>query len=156
MNLADALAHHVRARPDRPAIVQGAQTILYRDLDGLVRRGAAHLAALGLREGDVVGIALRDSIAHLLALYRVARLGAVALPLDWRWTAAETGAVAAHFRARNVLVEPDAPALPGIACVPVDAAFEDAVARAPADGDFPSRADAPLLLSLSSGTTGRP
>jgi len=23
MNLADALAHHVRARPDRPAIVQG-------------------------------------------------------------------------------------------------------------------------------------
>ena len=156
MNLADALAHHVLARPDRPAIVQGARTILYRDLDDRVRRGAAHLAAIGLREGDVVGIALRDSIAHLLALYMVARLGAVALPLDWRWTAAETGAVATHFRARKVLVEPDASALPGLACVPVDAAFEEAAARAPADRDFPSRADAPLLLSLSSGTTGRP
>jgi acyl-CoA synthetase (AMP-forming)/AMP-acid ligase II len=30
------------------------------------------------------------------------------------------------------------------------------VARARADMDFPSRGDAPLLLSLSSGTTGRP
>ena len=53
MNLADALAHHVRARPDRPAIVQGERVVLYRDLDGIVRRGAAHLAALGIGEGDV-------------------------------------------------------------------------------------------------------
>ncbi|MFZ9635206.1 MAG: hypothetical protein ACO3EK_15405, partial [Alphaproteobacteria bacterium] len=40
MNLADALAHHVRARTDRPAIVQGDRVVLYRDLDGSVRRGA--------------------------------------------------------------------------------------------------------------------
>ena len=61
MNLADALAHHVRARPDRAAIIQGERVVAYRDLDGIVRRGAAHLAALGIGEGDVVGIALRDS-----------------------------------------------------------------------------------------------
>ncbi|MFM8992267.1 MAG: AMP-binding protein, partial [Alphaproteobacteria bacterium] len=84
MNLADALAHHVRARPDRPAIVQGDRVVLYRDLDGIVRRGAAHLDALGIGEGDVVGIALRDSIDHLLALYMAARRGAGALPLDGR------------------------------------------------------------------------
>ncbi|MFZ9415481.1 MAG: AMP-binding protein, partial [Alphaproteobacteria bacterium] len=123
MNLADALAHHVRARPDRPAIVQGDRVVLYRDLDGIVRRGAAHLDALGIGEGDVVGIALRDSIDHLLALYMAARRGAVALPLDWRWTEPEQRAVAERFGARLVLVEPGAAPLGALRCVPVDDAF---------------------------------
>ncbi len=156
MNLADALGHHVRARPDRPAIIHGDRVVLYRDLDGIVRRGAAHLAALGIGEGDVVGIALKDSIEHLLALYMIARRGAVALPLDWRWTEPEKQAVAVRFHAALVLIEPEAPAMPGLRCVTVDAEFQAAVARAPTDRVFPSRADAALLLSLSSGTTGRP
>jgi len=156
MNLADALAHHVRARPDRPAIIQGDRVVLYRDLDGIVRRGAAHLLHLGIGEGDVVGIALRDSIDHLLALYMAARLGAVALPLDWRWTDLEKRAVAERFHAKLVLIEPDAVALPGIECIPVDVRFHAAVAASPVDLVFPSKLDAPLLLSLSSGTTGRP
>lgn len=159
MNLADPLAHHARARPDRPAIRQGDRVVAYRDLDGLVRRWAAHLSACGLVQGDVAGIALRDGVEHLLALYAAARMGAVALPMDWRWTAEEQRAVATHFGARLVLAEPGAPVLPGLACLPVDAAFLDAVAAAPADRAFPEGpacAEMPLLLSLSSGTTGRP
>ncbi|HYF06644.1 MAG TPA: AMP-binding protein, partial [Acetobacteraceae bacterium] len=80
MNLADALAHHVMARPDRPALIEGDRVLLYRDLDGTVRRWAAHLGALGIRQGDVLGIALSDRIEHVLALYAAARLGAIALP----------------------------------------------------------------------------
>jgi acyl-CoA synthetase (AMP-forming)/AMP-acid ligase II len=159
MNLADALAHHVRARPDRPAIVAGARVVLYRDLDGLVRRWAAHLAALGLRQGEVVGIALKDTIEHLVALYAAARMGAVSLPMDWRWTEAEKEAVATHFGAALVLAEPGTPALPGLRCLAVDDAFLASVEGAPADLPFPSGPDCaemPLLLSLSSGTTGRP
>ncbi|MFZ9486259.1 MAG: class I adenylate-forming enzyme family protein [Alphaproteobacteria bacterium] len=156
MNLADALAHHVRARPDRPAIVQGDRVVLYRDLDGIVRRGAAHLDALGIGEGDVVGIALRDSIDHLLALYMAARRGAVALPLDWRWTEPEQRAGAERSGARRARGEPGAAPRGALRCVPVDDAFHAEGARARADMDFPSRGDAPLLLSLSSGTTGRP
>ena len=75
MNLADALAHHVRARPDRPALISGARTIHYRELDGLVRRWAAHLHALGLAQGQILGIALKDTPEHVLALYAAARLG---------------------------------------------------------------------------------
>lgn len=159
MNLADALAHHVRARPDRPAIIAGDRVVLYRELDGMVRRWAAHLRACGARQGEVLGIALRDSIEHLVALYASARLGAVSLPMDWRWTDAEKSAVATHFGARLVLTESDAPALPGLRCLTVDDAFLAAVAAAPADEAFPEGPDCaemPLLLSLSSGTTGRP
>jgi acyl-CoA synthetase (AMP-forming)/AMP-acid ligase II len=159
MNLADALAHHVRARPDQAAIIAGERTILYRDLDAMVRRWAAHLRALGLRQGDVVGIALRDSPDHLLALYASARLGTVSLPMDCRWTVPEQVAIATHFGAKMVLAEPDAAPLPGIACTPVDEAFLAACDAAPADAPFPAGADCaamPLVMSLSSGTTGRP
>ena len=159
MNLADALVHHVRARPDQPAVIAGERVLLYRDLDGLVRRWAAHLTALGLRQGDVLGIALRDSVEHLMALWAAARMGAVALPMDWRWTPAEQQAVATRFRARLVLAEPEAPPLEGLRGVAMDAAFAAAVEAAPADLPFPSGEACgalPLLMSLSSGTTGRP
>ncbi|SFK50474.1 class I adenylate-forming enzyme family protein [Falsiroseomonas stagni] len=159
MNIADALAHHVTARPDQAALVAGDRVVLYRDLDGLVRRWAAHLTALGLQQGEVVGIALRDSMEHMLALWGAARMGAVALPLDWRWTTGEQQAVALRFRARLVLVEPGAAPLEGLRCVPVDEGFAAAVESAPADLPFPTGRDCggmPLLMSLSSGTTGRP
>jgi len=159
MNLADALTHHARARPDRAAIIDGARVLLYADLDAAVRGWASHLHACGARRGEVLGIALADRIEHLLALYAAARLGAVALPMDVRWTAAERDAVATHFGARLVLAEPGAVPLPGIPVLTVDADFVAAAARAPAGMDFPSGEAClglPLLLSLSSGTTGRP
>ncbi len=156
MNLADALAHHVRARPDRPAVIAGDRVVPYRELDGLVRRWAARLRAEGVAPGDQLGIALRDSIEHLLALYAAARLGAVALPMDWRWTEAEKAAVAGRFRAALALIEPDAAPIAGLRCLPADAGFGDGM---PADLAFPEGPDCggmPLLVSLSSGTTGRP
>ncbi len=159
MNLADALAHHVTARPDRPALIAGDRVVLYRDLDGMVRRWAAHLHALGMRQGDVLGIALGDNIEHVLALYAAARMGAIALPMDWRWMPGESAAVARHFRASAVLVEADAAPFDGPRTIVVDAGFVAATDRAPTDQVFPSgdaARDLPLLMSLSSGTTGRP
>ena len=159
MNLADALAHHVTARPDRAALIAGERVVLYRDLDGMVRRWAAHLHACGIRQGDVLGIALGDTIEHVLALYAAARMGAIALPMDWRWMPGESAAVAGHFRASAVLVEADAAPFDGPRAVVVDSAFVAATDHAPADREFPSgdaAREMPLLMSLSSGTTGRP
>jgi acyl-CoA synthetase (AMP-forming)/AMP-acid ligase II len=159
MNLADALTHHVLARPRQPAIIQGERVIRYAELDGLVRRWAAQLAALGLAQGEVLGVALKDHADHLLALYAAARLGLIALPMDVRWTAAEQHAVATRFQARRVLVEAGAPPLPGVDCTALDADFHAAVATAPEGMAFPNGVacgEMPLLVSLSSGTTGRP
>lgn len=159
MNLADSLAHHVGARPDQPALIHGDRTIFYRDLDSIVRRWAAHLSSLGLKRGDVLGIALKDTADHVLALYASARLGTITLPIDVRWTAAEMQSVASRFRAKRVLIEGDASPIGALDCVPVDEAFLASVGSAPADMDFPSGAECgemPLLVSLSSGTTGRP
>ena len=155
MNITETFAHHARAVPDRPAIVHGDQVVLYRDLDPLVRRVAAHLHALGLAQGDVAGVALKDSVEHLVILAALARAGIVILPLDWRWTPVEQERVVAHFGAKRVLVEPGRPLPDGVPCTVIDANWIESAQAQSADQPFPE-GDIPLLMSLSSGTTGRP
>lgn len=155
MNITETFAHYARAVPDRPALVHGERVILFRELDPLVSRAAAHFYCLGLVPGDVVGVALKDSIEHLVVLCALARAGIVILPLDWRWTPEEQSRVVAHFGAAVVLLEPGKPALPSATCVPVEADFLSLVGRHGTDKSFPE-GDLPLLMSLSSGTTGRP
>ena len=81
-NIADQLTLHGKQRPTQLAIVHGERTLDYRALDFEVNRRAARLQDLGVTPGAVVGIALQDSIEHLLMLYGVARVGGVILPLD--------------------------------------------------------------------------
>lgn len=155
MNITETFAHHARAVPDRPALVHGERILLYRDLDPLVGRSAAHLRSLGLAPGDVVGVALKDSIDHLVILSALARAGIVILPLDWRWTPEEQERVMGHFGASKALVEPGRPAPANAECIVVDGEWGERVARARPVLDYP-KGDPPLLMSLSSGTTGRP
>ena len=138
MNITAPLAHHARAFADKPAIVHGERVLLYRDLDPLVSGVAAQLYAAGYKPGDVLGVALKDSIEHIVVLCAMARAGIVILPLDWRWKPEEQERVVKHFGAKDVLREP----------------FVVAAHQGPFPG-FPQD-DIPLVMSLSSGTTGRP
>jgi acyl-CoA synthetase (AMP-forming)/AMP-acid ligase II len=155
MNLAEALAHHKGSRPSHPALIAGDRQILYRDLYPLVTRTAAHLGACGIAPGDLVGLTLKDTLEHVVLFYALARLGVVNLPMDWRWTLEERAGVAGRFGARCVLVEPGAE-ITGVRCIAIDDSWHQAVARATEDGAYPGGGDLPLLVSLSSGTTGRP
>jgi acyl-coenzyme A synthetase/AMP-(fatty) acid ligase len=92
---------------------------------------------------------------HVIALLAVAWLGAVILPMDVRWTAEEKRRLATHFGARLVLL-PESEALTGIDVAIVDAHWRAVVAANPGNGAFVRRRDQPLLISLSSGTTGMP
>ena len=139
LNITAPFAHHARALAGKPAIVHGERVLAYRELDPLVRRTAAHLYSLGLEEGDVAGVALKDNIEHIVLLCAMARAGIVIVPIDWRWTAEEQARVAQHFGARRVFKDESLDEIPekGVEC------------------KFPD-GDIPLLMSLSSGTTGRP
>ena len=153
-NIADMLALHGRQRPRQIAIVQGELTIDYQTLDALIDQRAAHLQALGVQPGDVVGVALRDSAEHLMMLYAVARAGGVILPLDCRWKPFEKQRVTQHFQPRCVVVEAGE-AFEGAHCVATDDTWVQQVAAAQRPSEWPD-GQRGLLLSLSSGTTGRP
>ncbi len=156
MNLADIIANHARRRPDHPAIIEDGRTIDYAEFDGLMRGWAAHLRAQGVGPGDIVGVNLKDSADHVIALYAIARLGAVIMPMDWRWSREEKERLAGFFDARLVLCEPgDEAAGPWTKAI-IDPAWRDAVENADGDAGFPEGGNPPLVLSLSSGTTGTP
>lgn len=93
-------AHH----PDRLAIVFPDHTISYRELAEAADRGSAHLAALGVRQGDVVGILSDGNLETVVALLAVARLGAISLPVNSRFRAAELRHVIDNGDVRVLLV----------------------------------------------------
>ena len=156
MNLAALLDIHARTRPTHPAVICGDATVSYAAFARQVRGLADVLDEEGVRRGDLLGIGLRDRPLHLVALFAAMRLGAVIVPVDWRWTAAETGALAAHFGLSHLLVEPDAPVIDGPRRIAADPELEARATRAPGTAPLVDAPGLPMLLSLSSGTTGRP
>ena len=156
MNLADLIRHHARRRPEHPAVVARDRTWSYADLDAAIDTAALRLLDRGVKQGDIVGIALGDTPEHLAFLWGIARAGAVILPMDKRWTEGEKQRVAQHFGARLTLIDATDPAIAGVECEAVEVPLKiDPAARARLP-DSPTDPDLGFVLSLSSGTTGRP
>lgn len=149
------LDHQARRKPAHPAIIEDGNVLTHAELARKVRLLAAHLLRQGLKPGDVVAVALRDSADHIAANWAVARMGGIILPVDHRWAAAEKRNVIEGFGAVAALIEPGEADIDGIV---VDEAFGAAAEAAGETGvpDFPEDEDAPVVLSLSSGTTGLP
>jgi hypothetical protein len=81
----------------RPALIEGEQTITYGELADRVLRTAGHLAKLGVVRGDYVGLCLRDDSQQVVPLLAVARLGAIAVQIDWRSRPTESARKEATF-----------------------------------------------------------
>jgi O-succinylbenzoic acid--CoA ligase len=82
--LDDWLSLRARTHPDRPAIVAGGRTVVYRELHDGAERTARRLAALGVSEGDRVASALPPGIEFAELMHALPRLGAVLVPLNTR------------------------------------------------------------------------
>jgi amino acid adenylation domain-containing protein len=67
---------------DQPAVIDGARSITYRDLDRDSGRLAHALIAHGLRPGDRLGLFLEKSIEAVVAIYATLKAGATYVPLD--------------------------------------------------------------------------
>ena len=159
MNLADALENNAHRRSDHPAVIDGDRVLSHGAVFDLVVRWASALADLGVSAGDIVGVNLRDRAEHLVALYAVARMGAAILPMDWRWTEQEKTRVASFFGAQIVLSEAGDPfnQVEGSwRNVVVNADWDETIGAADPSCRFSESDDPPLLLALSSGTTGTP
>jgi len=153
------LANNAARRADHPAVIAGDRIITHAGFHDLALRWAGHLEDLGVKPGDIVGVNLRDTAEHLIALFAIARLGAIILPIDCRWTRGEKERIADFFEARLVLCEADDPAGDddrGWIRAMVDDAFHGVVAATDGDRPFAQGGNPPLALSLSSGTTGTP
>ena len=147
-----------RMSPARTALVQGGRTMTYGDLDRRATRLAHGLRSRGVVRGDRVAFLGLNSIELVEALFAVAKLGAVFLPLNTRLAPPETSYVLEDAAPRLLLWEAgfepvvEALDLRGVRGAHVaDLESDDATPI-----DEPVTHDELLMVQYTSGTSGRP
>lgn len=79
----------VQRRPEALALEEGARRLSYAELDREVGRVAAGLAALGTARAERVALLLENRLEFVVTLLAIWRLGAIAVPIGTRQSAAE-------------------------------------------------------------------
>jgi acyl-CoA synthetase (AMP-forming)/AMP-acid ligase II len=145
---------------DRPALLAGDASLSYRDLDRRSNGIARHFAALGVGQGQRVGVMLTNRPEFVTAVFALSKLGAAPVMINSSWKAREVRHALDITHARGVIGDGAAVGL----------------LREHADGRLVVDVDDPLLRSVddfsplppvgsagdesvlvfSSGTTGLP
>ncbi|MCL9796491.1 amino acid adenylation domain-containing protein, partial [Frankia sp. AgKG'84/4] len=178
--IADMLATRAAAERDTVALVLGARTLTYAELDAQVNRLARLLLARGAGPETVVALGLGRTLDMVVALFAVLRTGAAYLPLELDHPPARLLGMVADARAALLLTTAstrrylsDQPDQPAAARPPVtwleldDAALAAELAATPATAlsdvelglfarDRAGRLDHPAYVIYTSGSTGRP
>jgi long-chain acyl-CoA synthetase len=162
--------------PENVAVVFRDVSLTYRELDALTDRFARALRRLGVGRGDHVCLFTTNCPEFVVAFYALARLGAVASPMNPSYREREVAYQLADAEATAVIVHEDllplveavrdrTPALRHVVVVgpgagPLGGAhrFADLVEGVPAEPlpPLPLGDDDLLALPYSSGTTGLP
>ncbi|CDM88840.1 non-ribosomal peptide synthetase [Xenorhabdus bovienii] len=91
----------------RTALVEGDSVISYQQLEQAVRKLAQYLTEQGVREKDLVGIALPRSGEQIIALLAVQWLGAAYVPLSSQWPRYRREQVIGQAEIRYVISHPE-------------------------------------------------
>lgn len=111
LTVADSLAVRASEDPDRPFVVQSGRSFSYGQVDGRARGLAAAWSDLGVEAGDRIALNLPSWPEFVVAMFAAARLGAVIVPLNPRYTNTELQYMLRHSEATVVVT---AEALQGV------------------------------------------
>ncbi|TCS93620.1 class I adenylate-forming enzyme family protein [Hazenella coriacea] len=84
--LGQMLRHRAYFSPSLEAIVAGGQRYTYQQFDERVNQLAHYLLAANIKKGDRVGILCKNNHPFPTILLAAAKIGAIAVPLNWRLT----------------------------------------------------------------------
>lgn len=162
LDLTDIGRHWARWQPDAVAVRFDGTDVTWRALDLSTDELAAGLAARGVAQGDRVAILMLNRPEWLETTLAALKLGAVIVPLNVRFTAAELAFVVADAGCRCVVTE--AALQPGLATVRehhpgivvLDADELSAVRSASPPPSVRVGWDHPAFVCYTSGTTGDP
>jgi acyl-CoA synthetase (AMP-forming)/AMP-acid ligase II len=173
----DVLTVYASAQPGKLAVIDdrpGAAVVswTYAQLEAAANRLANALALLGVASGDKVIWCGPNSPQVVAVINATRKLGAVAVPLNYRLTAAEAHYIVAHSDAcagyvdaeyAHLLSPPDGGRLGNLRHVlvyggaaPDGMLGEDLVAQAPAAPPAGPGEDTGATMIYTSGTTGKP
>ncbi len=158
--MVDRVVGWASVRPEGLACADDREYVTYGELEARSGRVAAALAAVGVRQGDVVGILVPRSAEFVVAVLGALRAGAAYLPLDADYPVARLAFMVSDSAASVVIcaaaTAPAARSLGG-SCRIVDlAADRELIARAGQPPDLEILPHDACYVIYTSGTTGRP
>lgn len=170
--LRGAFESRAQRDPGRPFMLFSGRTWSWAEFGAAAQRAACLFAARGVRRGDRVAVMARNHEGHVLALFGLARIGAIMVPVNPEFGVQEARYVMHHAEVCGVIAASDTldtarQACEGLAAAPwfilLDAGrhdvplLRDLIARAP-DIAVPDdvTAEATCLIVYTSGTTGFP
>jgi fatty-acyl-CoA synthase len=166
LSLGELLRRRAATTPGAPALRLGDRVATYGELDERAGRLAVGLRDRAVSPGDRVGVWMHNGIEMVETLFAIHKLGAAAVPLNFRLAAPEAAFIVEDAGLRGLvgdagLLELGGPGLGvdwGLAVTgEPDSSYEQAIADAPGACDPIVVEDhTPAFVMYTSGTTGRP
>jgi acyl-CoA synthetase (AMP-forming)/AMP-acid ligase II len=160
MNVVDYVIANARNRPGHPAVEDGERVFTYALLAAMVDCAATSLAARKIGRGHVVLVALTDSAEHIATLLALASIGAVSYSIDPRLSGEQCRKEATGLTIATAIVATDGGGFEDYPAYPLASLFQGfdpaSPAFAPMREPLALDANAPLMITQSSGTTGDP
>ncbi|MGI5132542.1 class I adenylate-forming enzyme family protein [Pseudonocardia sp. CA-107938] len=162
----DGLTVRASTHPDRTAIIDPAgATLTYAELEARANRLAHALLDQGVLVGDRVAWCGPNAVEVLVVLHACRKIGAIAVPVAYRFTDAELGYVLADSGAVGALVDPGyvdriaalRPQLPALRELVAwgTPAWDALLAAGSPEPPAPAEAAGTQMI-YTSGTTGKP
>src|SRR5918992_6268847 len=174
MIIGEALPRNAQHFPNKPAIVDQNKSITHLELHLRTNRLGNYLSKQGIRRGDRVAVSCGSRSEHFEMLFGIAKIGAIAVPFDYNWSAQECAAMLKFFEPGAFVLEgrKETQGLFALAREHLDADKLLAIEGPNTDGNTPYEqalasvsADDPeiavvardlFLIMITSGTTGFP
>ncbi len=172
MNVGQVLSDTAARIPGKTAVLFKDEKITYADLELMATRLANKLRVCGVVRGDRVAIVLPNSSRWVVSYLAAMKIGAVAVPLDFRFKADELVPIFRDAQARTIVTSSQHPAYRafstaegidavvatgsegGDECISYEEIMADATLSAAMTADVAEEEDA--LYLYTSGTTGKP
>ncbi len=169
-NAGSWVSHWARVDGERTALCFENRETSYNEFEDRVARLARLFADKGVTAGERIAILLENHPAYLETVFASARIGAITLPINTRLAPVEVAFILGDATPRLVLVDSNSRDLLGkvigdrpdgefaTVFVPPNLDAWNALLEPlePIGENLPVRADDPMLLMYTSGTTGTP
>ena len=158
LTVPELVARSARRAPDAPALACEADRRTFGELEERSNRLAGALAARGVGPGDHVAMLQYNGVEFVEAFLAIHKLGACAVPVNFRLSREEVDYVLEDCGARLAIADQElAERAGGVETLVVGPDYEAALAgAAPERPDHEVRGDDLAFLMYTSGTTGRP